>query len=301
MWLRFPTGNESSGIMKRGYSDTREGQIYYMEAGVGPELVLLHPSPQSSRVFWRLMPKLARRHRVIAFDTLGFGRSDPLPEGITVERLGVSVNDAMSTLGIEQAHIFGFHTGNKIAVALAAECPDRVDRLVLCGQTHSLIAEQSARIAAFGPITDRYFEAKTAQAEADGAAAAYMQWATEMFADMSRLWWDKRAIAEFGYTPELQRYLAARISDLLEAKPSATAIYAANFKFDFEAALRRVASPSLVVEVSSRAEAYLGPQAERLAALMSDAHAHTIQEGDREVLEMRSEEVADLILNFLSG
>ena len=43
------------------------------------------------------------------------------------------------------------------------------------------------------------------------------------------------------------------------------------------------------------------PQAERLAALMSDAHAHTIQEGDREVLEMRSEEVADLILNFLSA
>ena len=159
--------------MKRGFSYTREGQIYYMEAGVGPALVLLHPSPQSSRVFWRLMPKLANRYRVVAFDTLGFGRSDPLPEGITMPRLGASVSDAMVALGIERAHLFGFHTGNKIAAALAANMPERLARLVICGQTHSLIAGQAARIAAFGPITDRYFDSKTAEEDADGAAILY--------------------------------------------------------------------------------------------------------------------------------
>jgi pimeloyl-ACP methyl ester carboxylesterase len=286
--------------MKRGFADTREGQIYYTEAGVGPALVLLHPSPQSSRVFWRLMPKLADRYRIVAIDTLGFGRSDPLPDGITMPRLGASVADAMSALGIERAHLFGFHTGNKIAAALAANLPERLGRLVLCGQTHSLIADQSARIAAFGPITDRYFESKTAEAEADSAALAHMQWATETFADISRLWWDKRSISEFGYTPELRQYLAARIADLLEAKPSATAIYAANFGFEFEAALRQVAAPTLVVEVASQAEAHLGPQAARLAALMPDGRATTIEEGDREVLEYRTDEVARLIFDFLA-
>ena len=287
--------------MRQGFADTGEGQIYFAEAGSGPALILLHPSPQSSRVYWRLMPVLAERYRVVALDTLGFGRSDPLPDGITMARLGASVGDAMSALGIKRAHLFGFHTGNKIAAALAADCPDRVDRLVLCGQTHSLIADQPTRIAAFGPITDRYFESKSAEEEADGDAAAHMQWATEMFADMSRLWWDKRAIAEFGYTPELRCYLAGRISDLLEAKPSATAIYAANFGFDFVAALRRVTASSLVIEVASQAEAHLGPQAARLAALMPDARAATIEEGDREVLEMRTEEVVRLILGFLPG
>ena len=287
--------------MKRGLVETSEGRIYFEEIGAGPALVLLHPSPQSSRVYWRLISLLAKRFRVVAFDTLGFGRSDPLPDGVTMERLGASVGDAMSALDIDRAHLFGFHTGNKIAAALASDNPDRVDRLMLCGQTHSLIADQSARIAAFGPITDRYFEAKSAESEADSAAAAHMQWATEMFADMSRLWWDKRAIAEFGYTPELRRYLAARISDLLEAKPSAAAIYAANFNFDFEAALRRVTAPSLVIEVASKAEAHLGPQAARLAALMPNAKAVTIEEGDREVLEMRTDEVAALILDFLPG
>ena len=285
--------------MRRGYTDTVEGQIYFTETGEGPALILLHPSPQSSRVYGRLMPVMAERFRVVAFDTLGFGRSDPLPDGVTMERLGGSVVDAMTVLGIERAHLFGFHTGNKIAAALASARPDRVDRLMLCGQTHSLIADQSMRIAAFGPITDRYFEAMSAEAEADSAATAHFQWATEMFADMSRLWWDKRAIGEFGYRPELRRYLAARISDLLEAKPSAAAIYATNFGFDFEAALRRVVAPSLVIEVASKAEAHLGPQAARLAALMPNAQAATIEEGDREVLEMRTEEVARLILDFL--
>ena len=287
--------------MKRGFADTREGQIYYTQAGAGPALVLLHPSPQSSRVFWRLMPVLAERYRVVAFDTLGFGRSDPLPDGITMKRLGASVGEAMGALGIDRAHLFGFHTGNKIAAALAAETPDRVGRLVLCGQTHSLIADRAARIAAFGPITDRYFESKAAEAAADSAMQAHMQWSTEMFADISRLWWDKRALAEFGTTPELRRYLAARIADLLEAKPSAAAIYDANFGFDFEAALRRVAAPALIVEVASQAEAHLGPQAARLAGLMPNARAATIEEGDREVLEYRTEEVARLTLDFLAA
>ena len=287
--------------MMRDFAKTAEGRIYFEETGAGPALILLHPSPQSSRVYWRLMPVLAERFRVIAVDTLGFGRSDPLTDGITMERLGGSVGDVMTELRIGQAHLFGFHTGNKIAAAIAANWPDRVDRLVLCGQTHSLIADQLTRIDAFGPITDRFFEAKTAEAEADSAAAAHVQWATEMFADMSRLWWDKRAIAEFGYSSELRCYLAARISDLLEAKPSAAAIYAANFGFDFEAALRRVAAPSLVIEVASKAEAHLGPQAARLAAIMPNASAATIEEGDREVLEMRTEEVARLILDFLPG
>ena len=95
--------------MKRGYADTSEGQIYFTEDGDGPAFVLLHPSPQSSRVFWRLMPDLAARYRVIAPDTLGFGRSDPLPDGITMPRLGRSVAELLDTLNVERAHVFGFH------------------------------------------------------------------------------------------------------------------------------------------------------------------------------------------------
>lgn len=285
--------------MKRGYADTREGQIHYTEAGHGPALMLLHPSPQSARVYWRLLPELAQNFRVVTPDTLGFGNSDPLPDGVTMPRIAGSVIDTMDALDIEKAHLFGFHTGNKIAAAAAAAEPGRVERMILCGQTHSLIPNQSTRIAAFGPITDRFFDSQKSEAAAENEAAAHMQWATEMFADISRLWWDKRAINEFGYSTELRRYLAARIMDLLQAKPSATAIYNANFNFDFEAALREITAPTLVIEVASAAEEHLGRQADRLAGLMQNGSSATIEEGDREVLEMRTAEILNLIKDFL--
>ena len=285
--------------MRRGYADTGEGQMYYVEAGDGPPLVLLHPSPQSSRVYWRLMPRLAARFRVVAFDTLGFGRSDPLPDGITIPKLGLATCEAMLSIGIDQSHLFGFHTGNKIAAAIASQSPECVGRMVLCGQTHSLIADQALRIAAFGPITDRYFVSKKAQDTSASGAIAYKQWADEIFADFERLWWDERAIEEFGHTPELRRYLSGRIIDLLEAKPSAAAIYAANFDFDFEDALKRVSTPTLIIEVASEAEAHLGAQADRLVASMQNGAAATIEDGDREVLEMRSDEIFNLMTGFL--
>ena len=89
--------------------------------------------------------------------------------------------------------------------------------------------------------------------------------------------------------------------DLLEAKPSAAAIYAANFDFDFEAALKQVSAPTLIIEVASEAEAHLGAQADRLAASMQNGVAATIEEGDREVLEMRPDEIFDLLSNFLAS
>ena len=285
--------------MRRGYAETKEGQIYYVEMGLGPPLVLLHPSPQSGRVYWRLMPRLAETFQVIAFDTLGFGRSDPLPEGMTMQRLGSAISDAMLALEIDRSHFFGFHTGNKIAAAVASNTPARVDHLVLCGQTHSLIADQASRITAFGPITDPYFESKSFQDAAASDMEAYKEWAKEIFADFERLWWDDRAIGEFGHTPELRQYLSARIMDLLEAKPRTAAIYAANFEFDFEAALKCVTAPTLIIEVASAAEAHLGLQANRLAADMKNGQAAIIEDGDREVLEMRTDEVFDLITKFL--
>ena len=286
--------------MKRSFADTDKGQIYFYEQGEGPVLILLHPSPQSGRVYWRLAPELAQTFRVIVPDTLGFGLSDPLPPDATMLGLADCIAQLMDIVGVDKANIFGFHTGNKIAAALASGHPNHVDRLILCGQTHSLVPGQSERISAFGPITDRYFESKSAEQNAGNAPHAHMQWATEAFADFSRFWWDKRAIETFGYTPDLRRYLSSRIMDSLQAKNSTTAIYSANFEFDFEAALRAISSTTLIIEVTSAAEAHLGAQAAPLAALMQDASHATVENGDREVLEMRTEEIRMLILEFLT-
>lgn len=114
--------------------------------------MLLHATPRSSRSYAKLIPLLAKSKFVIAPDTLGFGLSDPLPSDVTIEQLAQSVVDVLDALEIRQAAIFGLHTGNKIAAALAAGWPDRVCELLLCGMTHSIILDRPQREAAIKAI-----------------------------------------------------------------------------------------------------------------------------------------------------
>ena len=61
--------------IRHQYATVRGHRVFYREAGPrdAPALVLLHGFPTSSRMFRRLIPRLADRFRVIAPDHLGFG------------------------------------------------------------------------------------------------------------------------------------------------------------------------------------------------------------------------------------
>ena len=113
--------------MKRGYADTPEGQIHYYVEGEGEPLIMMHATG-SSRQFARLQPLLAQHFKVYAFDTLGFGGSDPLPhpETISIHDLAQSVVHGMDSLGIQKAYVYGLHTGNKIGADMGAAFPDRI-------------------------------------------------------------------------------------------------------------------------------------------------------------------------------
>ncbi len=58
--------------MKRAYADIPGAQVHYVTEGSDEPLILLHESPRSWRTYTRLIPLLAKTHRVIAMDTLGF-------------------------------------------------------------------------------------------------------------------------------------------------------------------------------------------------------------------------------------
>lgn len=152
--------------LRKDYATTPRGQMHYVEAGEGPSLVLLGETPRSSRFFEPILPLLAPRVRVVAFDLPGLGESHALPEPMSIEAMAACVADALDAMGIKRAHLFGMHTGNKVAAALAADRPDLVDRLILAGQTHSLFPETEVRNEALGPAFSRY---KAAEGEpADG-------------------------------------------------------------------------------------------------------------------------------------
>lgn len=119
--------------MKHAYADISCGQIYYETEGEGEPLILLHQSIWSNWEFGKIIPLLARKYRVIAPDTIGFGKSDPAPQGWMVSDYAAAVIEFMDVLGIRKAHFVGQHTGAFFSVEIAAAYPQRVNKIVFSG------------------------------------------------------------------------------------------------------------------------------------------------------------------------
>lgn len=104
--------------------------IYYQVAGAGPPLILIHGLSGSSR-WWRhnIMP-LAHQFQVYTIDLIGFGRSRGRHPFVLTDAARY-LTGWMDAVGIERASLVGHSMGGFIAADLAADFPERVDRLVL--------------------------------------------------------------------------------------------------------------------------------------------------------------------------
>jgi pimeloyl-ACP methyl ester carboxylesterase len=264
----------AASAVHRAYVSTSLGQIHYAEAGTGTPLLMLHSTPRSHRQFHDLQPLLAQRFHTIAPDTPGFGASAALPIGASFEGLADIMVEVLDRIGVGSAHVYGFHTGNKIGAALAARHPGRVRHLVLSGQTHSLIPDKSSRDAAIRLLVQKYF---TAAGEADSTEVLLRRWAAD-FSLVSEAWWNAQALKRAPSTPQTYAALERYVADLVLCRPSLVPIYDANFAYDFGLALREIAAPTLVIEFATAAEHHLGPQAGPAANLMRDGHAVTLDD-----------------------
>ena len=282
--------------MRRGYARTPQGEIHYREDGVGDALVFLHAVPRSGGYFRHALPLFAPHFRAIAMDIPGFGGSDPLPGPPTIRAFAASVAQFLDALGIARAHVFGLHTGNKIAAALAADFPARVGNLVLAGQTHSLIPDKAARDRAILHLSEHYFP-KYAES-ADGAHRV-RQWAAA-HAEMQALWWPQAVRTAATVRAVDIDNAEAMALDYLQGWRNILPVYQANFSFDLEESLRPIEAPTLVLEFLTPQEAQLGEQSGRVCALMKRAQAASLQ-GDGEIFETDPARVAEPTLRFLKG
>jgi pimeloyl-ACP methyl ester carboxylesterase len=99
----------------------------------GPAIVLLHGFGTSAFVWRRLGPMLAvEGHRVFAIDLLGYGESDrPLDADYGIRAQADYVDRAITALRLSSASIVALDVGGYVALRLAHDRPDRVERLVI--------------------------------------------------------------------------------------------------------------------------------------------------------------------------
>jgi pimeloyl-ACP methyl ester carboxylesterase len=105
-------------------------------AGNGPALVLVHGFLVTHLEFDDVIDALAQRFHVIAPDLPGCGESEkpsPARYAYGIETFSEAVADLIAAFGVGRAHLVGHGMGAAIAITLAAEHPELVQRLVLEG------------------------------------------------------------------------------------------------------------------------------------------------------------------------
>lgn len=281
--------------MKRGYTDTPAGQVHCYEHGRGVPLLMLHEVPRSAWSFAPLMRRMGTRFHCLAPDVPGFGMSDPLPPKATMEDLAAIMVRVMDARNIARAHVLGFHGGNKIAAALAAHFPDRVNRLVLIGMTHSLVVSRKQRNAAIMTVVRKYM---STYPESRDGSHLLRNWAAD-YGGLAGVWWNPAVMTARRITDQALRGQEARMIELIQCRRSIKQIYTMNFGFDLEATLRRIKAPTQVIECCVPEEAHLGVQGPKMMKVLKRGELITLKGAGFDATEARAADIAKVAGRFL--
>jgi pimeloyl-ACP methyl ester carboxylesterase len=106
-------------------------QLRVARMGSGPQVILLHGYPDNLQVWSELLPRLAARFEVLAFDWPGMGYSEAWTGGATPFDFARRLRTLMDAWNIRKAAIIGHDMGGQPALAFAAEHTDRISHLVV--------------------------------------------------------------------------------------------------------------------------------------------------------------------------
>ncbi|WP_051581533.1 alpha/beta fold hydrolase [Pseudonocardia acaciae] len=113
------------------YVHTGRLRLHAVTGGHGRPLLLVAGWPQTWYAWRLLMPALAGDHFVVAVDPRGVGLSDKPRDGYDTGTLARDLVELMAALGHERFAMVGHDIGMWTGYALAADHPDRLDRLAV--------------------------------------------------------------------------------------------------------------------------------------------------------------------------
>jgi 3-oxoadipate enol-lactonase len=132
-----------------------------------PVLVLSNSMGTTSAMWDEQLAALTGRLRVLRYDHRGHGASEAPPGPYRIEQLGRDLLGLLDDLGLDQVSFCGLSLGGMIGIWLAANAPDRIDRLALCCTAATVngevYLERAAKVRAGGTgsvvaeVVDRWF------------------------------------------------------------------------------------------------------------------------------------------------
>ncbi|HLG16933.1 MAG TPA: haloalkane dehalogenase [Blastocatellia bacterium] len=115
------------------YIEINGARVHYMDEGDGEVILCLHGEPTWSYLYRKMIPILAARHRVIAMDFIGFGRSDKFAEreAYTFEMHRSTIASFVEALDLSGITAVLQDWGGILGLRVATEMADRFARLVI--------------------------------------------------------------------------------------------------------------------------------------------------------------------------
>ncbi|MFC7816515.1 alpha/beta fold hydrolase [Streptomyces sp. NPDC057367] len=252
-------------------------------------VVLLHGYPADHRCWRHQVPPLARRHRVITPDLLGWGRSErplhlPFDYDTEVARLG----RLLDALELDSVNLAGHDYGGFLSLGFAQRHPDRVRRLALLNtRAHATFTRRWYAVFALTGIV-----ARTPALRPAAMRLPYVAIHRRTFGPLVRaghLTPDLlRGYLDWMDTPEGRRWLLH---------------YFADYRTPARPALRRdlAAVPCPTAVVWGREDQYLSPAiATELAGTIPGAELTMLPGTGHWVMEERPAEVTTALLRLLS-
>jgi pimeloyl-ACP methyl ester carboxylesterase len=301
---RFPVGEGRGAVagapgLPPGFTDTFSSRIveagglrqHVVIGGDGPPLLLVHGWPESWYAWRYVMPALAEDHTVVAVDQRGMGLTGKPEDGYDAGTVAEDLVALMDALGFERFGVIGHDTGVVISYALAADHPDRVDRLVVAEIPGPPGVSPSPPLFVPGPLNDRLWHIPFNRA--GRIAEQLVEGREDIF---------------FGYEfavqggpalpPEVIEYYVANFSDPTSLRGGF------GFYRDWDATLaqnaERVARPlQMPVLAVGGAESWGEHVAEGMRATASDVQAAVIAGAGHWVAEQAPEELLEVLARFL--
>mgnify|MGYP003573186641 FL=1 len=118
------------------YFTTADGcRIFYRTHGIDtsrPVVIFLNGTTQTTLYWGATVPVFLKHFGLLYYDARAQGQSDLGHKPLSLKLHVADLNCLMEELGIDRACLVGISHGARLALAMATEYPDKVDRMVLC-------------------------------------------------------------------------------------------------------------------------------------------------------------------------
>lgn len=125
--------------LKERYVEVHQNKVRLLEAGKGPDVILIHGLGSQAERWASVMPSLARDYHVVAPDLIGFGYSDKPQADYSPDFFVRFVFDLLGSLGIKETILIGSSLGGQIvAESAASRYKDAIKKIVLISPTGTM-------------------------------------------------------------------------------------------------------------------------------------------------------------------